>query len=181
MDLQDPRVDAELSNDLGQPVVMGQYDHLSVPREIGQYSHETVLLGWIHGLDRVVQHDESERAVGHGRPRKEQRQCERVQFTLAHDTQRLRLGAVQRRVQFDTSSGALPLQFDAPRSTSLSCRSAAQIWRAFVWTSVNRARRSCSAAATRNPAADLARRTLGARSAAVLASWTHRAYPRNHW
>ena len=56
-----------------------------VAREFVQDLGEAVDLGGVHGLHRVVDHHETEGAVGRGGAREEQGQGERVQFALAHD------------------------------------------------------------------------------------------------
>ena len=59
---------------LGQPVVMGEHDHLPGARQVVEHLGETLDLVGIHRLHRVVQHQEPERTLLRRRPRQEQGQ-----------------------------------------------------------------------------------------------------------
>ena len=98
---------------VGEPVVVGEDDDLSVDGDVGQHPGQAVDLGRVHGLDRVVDEHEPERALLHGGPGQEQRQAQRVQLALAHDAERRpTLGAVDADGQCDVPKSALPVELD---------------------------------------------------------------------
>jgi hypothetical protein len=63
-DLHHAGIDAGVPDDRGEPIVVGEVDDLMRLGDHGEHLHEPVDLGGVHGLDRVVEHDEAKRADG---------------------------------------------------------------------------------------------------------------------
>ncbi len=63
---------------------MGENDDLTSLSRRLEHSSQPIDFRRIHGLDRVVDHDESERALLESCPRQKQTQSEAVDLALAH-------------------------------------------------------------------------------------------------
>ena len=103
-----------------EPVVVRQHDHLMGLGEVAEQLHQSVHLGGVHGLDRVVQHQETEGCLGHRGPREEQREGKRVQLALADDAEPLASVPSTDRIDPDAPLVAVPARVSAPSSTLLS-------------------------------------------------------------
>src|SRR5215469_14778401 len=67
---------------------MREYDDLPVACYLAEQPGKPVDLRRVHRLNRVVDHDEPERALGCRRAGDEQSETKSVQLALAHDAQR---------------------------------------------------------------------------------------------
>jgi len=91
---------------------MGEHDDLPVGGERHQHLQEPLDLRRIHGLYRVVEDDEPERALGGGGPRDEDGQRQRLQLALAHHAESVGVGAVDPGLQQHPAAGLVPEQLD---------------------------------------------------------------------
>lgn len=97
-------VDRSLANRGGESVVVGEDDHLPRLGEIPQDVEESVDLGGVHGLDRVVEDDEPERTGRSGGTRQEAREGEGVKLALTHHRQHASLPPVYKPSQHGLSA-----------------------------------------------------------------------------
>jgi hypothetical protein len=90
---------------------MGEDHQLACAADFFEEPGQAVDPGRIHGLDRVVQHEEPKRALGQHSPREEQAQGQGVQLALAHDAEGGATHSIHGDVQLDAASGAGSLEF----------------------------------------------------------------------
>ena len=91
---------------------MREDDHLTRLGGALEHASEPVDLGGVHRLDRVVDDDEAERALGQRRAREEQAEREGVELALAHDAERRPGHAVDGHVERDPASDSGALELD---------------------------------------------------------------------
>jgi hypothetical protein len=83
----DGRLHVETSDRLGQPVVVGEDDHLTVLGHVPQNPGQALHLDGIHGLDGVVDDDEPEGRLRHAGTWEQEAERKAVELPLAHDPQ----------------------------------------------------------------------------------------------
>jgi hypothetical protein len=111
-DLDDGGVDVEAAEGLGEAVVVGEDDDLSVLAGGLEDAGEAVHAGGVHGLDGVVDDDEAEGALGEGGPGDEEAEGEGVELALAHDAEGGALLAVDGDVELDLAGLAGAAEVD---------------------------------------------------------------------
>ena len=133
---------AEPAHGLGKPVVVREDHDLTCLRRLGQHAREPFHARGVHGLHRVVDPDEPERALRQRGAREKEAQRERVKLALAHHAQRLGGRAIDRhRQRRRDACCAAPASSMPPRSTLLCSRSCFQIAMARSATGANRSSR----------------------------------------
>ena len=114
-------LDAETADGFGQSLVVGEDDHLPRERGLFERAGQAVDAGGVHGLHRVVDHDEPERAFGQGGAWQEQAERQRVQFALAHHAQGGAGDAVNGDVERHLALGAFAPTSSILPSVTLLC------------------------------------------------------------
>jgi len=102
----DGGLDVQPTHGLGEAIIVREHDDLPGLRCALEHTGKTLDARRIHRLDRIVDHDEAERAFREGGPREEQTERDRAELTLAHHAQRVGLHAIDFDRQYRVTTRA---------------------------------------------------------------------------